>query len=487
MRPAHSMLRYTAPLIALAATAVALSPERTRAQDAAGLSSGSGSGTGTGSSSVPDYRPQAPLGEPGSLETPDALGPPPAVEASFPVGPGVNVRFPDDPGIAPFLLLSEPGRTGGVPGTIRITPEMIDTAKLITEPGERGRILLQIARGAILSNQLPLAHRAIQEAADAANSETIELIHDQLIISIVTTSGLLADSLLREGKPQSPLFPDEAETRTQARLDGRLAIRTARLEWRRAAYMATQIRNPTYRSEYLDRAIENMARGSAIIAMEYAVQPVDARGPEVSEEELAAYNQEAGDILEEGATLADSIQRPVWRNRAKEVLAVSAGESGQYERATEMANRIKNAEARARALVLVGEFQARKGRNDDATRSYSLAAEAVASVQQRGLRGVLAGILVDSLISTGRFEDSRACLVLYPTDAERFVAMGAIAESLGLRRMGDEAREWIERDVPAAYRSTLFRRLNNGLLRAISEARSREFQGRDYGGGNRMD
>jgi hypothetical protein len=481
------MLRYTAPLLALAATAVALSPARTCAQDAAGLSTGSGSGLGTGDSSVPNYRPQVPLGEPASLESPDPLGPPPAVETSVPLGPGVNVRFPDDPGIAPFLLLSEPGRGGNLPGGLRITPEMIETAKLITEPGERGRILLQVARGAILSNQLSLAHRAVEEAANAAVHEENELIHDQLIISIVTTAGLLSDSLLREGKPQSPLFPDEAASRSQARLDGRLAIRTARLEWRRAAHMASQIRNPTYRSEYLDRAVENMATGSAIIAMEYAAQPFDDRAPKLTDEDRAAFIQEAGDILEEGALLADSIERPVWRNRAKEVLAVSAGESGQYERATEIANRIKNAEARGRALVLVGEFQARKGRDDDATRSYQLAAEAVASVQQRGLRGVLTGILVDSLISTGRFEDARASLILYPSDAERFVAMGALAESLGLRRMPDEARAWIDRDVPAEYRSTLYRRLNNGLLRAISDARSREFQGRDYGGGSRME
>jgi hypothetical protein len=357
---------------------------------------------------------------------------------------------------------------------------MIDSAKLISEPGERGRILLQIARGAILSNQLVLAHRATEEAATAATQEQNELIHDQLIISIVVTAGQLSDALLREAKPQVRLFPDEADAAAPARLDGDLAIRTARLEWRRAAHMAAQIRNPTYRSEYLDRAVENMAVGSAIVALEYAATPIDDRGPKVSDEDRKGYSDAADDILEEGASLAETIERPIWRNRAMERLAVAAGESGQYERATDLANRIKNAEARARALVLVAEFQARKGRNDDATRSYNLAAEAVASVVQRGLRGVLTGILIDSLISTGRFEDARASLILYPSDAERFVAMGAIAESLGLRRMHEEARAWIDSDVPAEYRSTLYRRLNNGLLRAISEARAREFQGRDF-------
>lgn len=488
MRPPHPMFRYAALPLALAA-AGALPPAPTHAQDAAGLSSGSGAGTGTGRSSVPDYRPFVPTRESPGMETPSPLGPlPPPGGGEIPLGPGVNVRFPDDPGIAPFLL--QPGASGveAVTGGLRITPQMIDTAKLISEPGERGRIMLQIARGAILSNQLVLAHRAIEEAATAAPEESNDLIHDQLIISIVTTAGQLADSLLREGKPQVRLFPDEPGGGGGGlpHIDGRLAIRTARLEWRRATAMASQIRNPTYRSEYLDRAVENMAIGSAVVALEYAAPPVDDRGPQSSEEDRAAYAEQADEILEEGATLADSIERPIWRNRAKERLATAAGESGQYQRATDLADRIRNAEARSRALVLVAEFQARRGRDDDATRSYNLAARAVASVQQRGLRGVLTGILIDSLISTGRFEDARASLVLYQSEAERFVAMGAIAESFGVRRMPVEARAWIDRDVPAELRSTLYRRLNNGLLRAISEARAREFQGHDYGDATRV-
>lgn len=485
MRHAHPMIRYLAPLLALAATAGPLNPARTRAQDNAGLSSGSGVGTGTGTSSVPDYRPPTPLGDPAGPGG-QAVEQPPDIESTPPLGPGINVRFPDDTSIAPFLMQSESARTGTLPGGLRITPEMIDSAKLISEPGERGRILLQIARGAILGNQLVLAHRAVEEAATAATQESNDLIHDQLIISIVTTAGLLSDALLREAKPQLRLFPDEGDTRAPARMDGDLAIRTARLEWRRAAHMAAQIRNPTYRSEYLDRAVENMAVGSAIVALEYTSAP-DDRGPKMSDEDRAVYTRQADDILEEGARIAESIERPIWRNRAMERLATAAGESGQYERATDLANQIKNAEARARALVMVAEFQARKGRNDDATRSYNLAAEAVASVQQRGLRGVLTGILIDSLISTGRFEDARISLALYPSDSERFVAMGAIAESLGLRRMPDEARAWINSDVPAEYRSTLQRRLNNGLLRAISEARAREFQGREFSNATRTE
>ena len=482
MRPLHPTIRYPALLLATAMAAGAFQPAM--AQNDPGLSSGTGVGTGTGRSSVvspPPLPSEDPLGR-GSSPGRQPTAPPEGPIIPAPLGPGVNVRFPDDPSIAPFLMMENEGRLGGLPGGLRITPEMIDSAKHITEPGERGRILLQIARGAILSNQLPLAHRATEEAAAAAVEERNDLIHDQLIISGVTTAGLLADALLRESKPQLRLFPDEAlDEKAPRRAPADVAIRTARLQWRRAAYMAGQIRNPTYRSEYLARAVENMAVGSAVLAQEFALPPSD-RGPKVSDEDRQAYVNEADAVLEEGAEVAQRIERPVWKNRAMERLATAAGESGQYERATDLANRIKNAEARGRALVLVAEFQARKNRNDDATKSYNLAAEAIASVQQRGLRGVLAGILVDSLISTGRFEDARAALALYPTDAEKFVAMGAIAESLGLRRMGDQARAWIDSDTPPEYRSTLQRRLNNGLLRAISEARSREVYGRDVQG-----
>src|SRR5271166_881749 len=95
-----------------------------------------------------------------------------------------------------------------------------------------------------------------------------------------------------------------------------------------------------------------------------------------------------------------------------------------------------------------------------------------------GLRGVLTGYLVDSLISTGRFEDARACLVLYPTESEKYVALEAIAEAEGRRGSAERAREWIARDAPPQYRSALYRRLNSGLLAKLSNSRQSLFSGR---------
>lgn len=479
MRPAHP----TTWLPALAMALLVLgATQPVAAQNESGLTSGSGSGTGTGASSLYDRPPGeeartlSPEGVPGS-----PLVPAGAPSDGVPLGPGVNVRFPNDPALAPFLSLEEV-EPENAQNRARIRREMLDVANALDVPGERGRVLLQIGRGALLGGQVRLAHQAVEDAANAAFHEENDLIHDQLIIAIVTTAGLLSETLLREAKPQTLLFEDFAGgAPAPGRLDPDTAIRLARLEWRRSAYMASLIRNPTYRSEYLERSVENMAIGSAVIALEYAA-PTSAGGPEgaPSDEQIAEFKKQADEILVEAVSFARQIERPIWKNRAMEMIATSAGQSDQNDRAVEIADDIRNAEARARALVLVAEFQARRNQNSAATRSYDRAAEAVASIPDHGLRGVLAGILVDSLISTGRFDDARACVALYPTDSEKFVALGAIAESLGSRRMAEEAREWIDNEVPAQYRATLYRRLSNGMLRAITEDRAKEFQGGNF-------
>lgn len=482
MRPAHP----TSWLPALALAFLALgAAQPVAAQNDAGLTSGSGVGTGTGESSRYDRPPgeetstMQPGGVPGS-----PLMPADAAPDGVPLGPGINVRFPNDPGLAPFLSLEE-SETDAGGGRARIRRDMLDVANALDSPGERGRVLLQIARGALLGGQIRLAHQAMEDAANAAFQEENDLIHDQLIIALVTTAGTLSNTLLREAKPLALRLEDfSGGAAATGRFQPEIAIRLARLDWRRSAHMAGLIRNVTYRAEYLERAVENMAAGSAVIALEYAGAVGAGNGDESKNsptaEQLAEFKKQADEVLVEAVSYAQQIQRPIWKNRAMESIATAAGQSDQNDRADEIANSILNAEARARALVLVAEFQARRNQNDAATRSYNGAAQAVASIPDHGLRGVLAGILVDSLISTGRFEDGRASVALYPTDSQKFIAMGAIAESMGARRMNEEARAWIDNEVPAQYRPTLYRRLSNGALRAITEERAKEFQGGSF-------
>src|SRR5947207_4683211 len=108
MRLAHVVHRFPAALMACLALA---SVPNLRAQEPPGLSSGSGQGTGTGrSAGVQRNRSGSFSGagperlRPGQGFEGEILAPPfVRPSQSIPRGPGVNVRFPDDPALAPLL------------------------------------------------------------------------------------------------------------------------------------------------------------------------------------------------------------------------------------------------------------------------------------------------------------------------------------------------------------------------------------------------
>jgi hypothetical protein len=487
MRPVHLVRRF--PAVLMAFLTLALAPAL-RGQEPPGLSSGSGQGTGTGRSAGiqrsrtgsfsgvgPERRPRQ--GFEGEILPPPFVRP----SQTIPRGPGVNVRFPDDPTLGPLLSGEEARSPAAAKGAALVTQEVLKNAQLVSENYDRSRAMEEVAREAILSNQLLLAHHILEQAATAALKEENSLRHDQLIIEAITTTALLTETLIREGKTQ-PVLLDTDDTRPEPiprKLDPKLAIRLARLEWQRAAFLARQIDNPTYRSEYLARVAEGMGKDSTRIVIEYVRMP-DRPSDESTKrdgQQPTEFAKSADDLLVEATQFAAEIERPIWRNQALERTAISAGESQQFARATSIASNIGNPEARAQAYLLVAESQCRQNQDERATQTYSEVVNAVARVQQDGLRGVLTGYLVDSLISTGRFEDARACLVLYPTESERFVALEAIAESQGRRGAAAAAREWIAREARPEYRSALYRRVNSGVLTAIETERSSLYLGKD--------
>ena len=152
--------------------------------------------------------------------------------------------------------------------------------------------------------------------------------------------------------------------------------------------------------------------------------------------ELRHCKKLADAILVESFDVAKKIDRLIWKYRAMVRIALLAADSEQYSRGFELARGIENGESRAEAMLLLAEAQARDDQNDGATASYEEAAKAVATVQQDGLRGVLAGFVVDSLIASGRFQDARSCIVLYPDQAQRLVALGDDRRVTGTPRCG---------------------------------------------------
>jgi hypothetical protein len=486
----------------------------------AGLSSGSGSGTGSGLSTGVQRNQSGSLSgvgpgrSSGSMLRGQPLQPlgrtrsrPPL--ASF--GPGADVSFPNDPYLVPFMELEQPYAVSDPKAPTRIPNDLLKSARTISSPEERSLALQRIANGAIAGKQLFLAHQVLEEAISATSEVKVPLVRDQRLMKIVESLTQLTDAMLLQGRL---IMNDSTGVEGEVRLDPLpkgasdpgVLIRTSRLEWKRALYLAEIIGNPTYRNEMMYKVAESMASGSASIANEFVSATIPdpsrtqappapaapaapnakpavaapAEGPRRDDPakpkppDTAALKKAADEVLIESFDAAKKIDRLIWRYRAMARIALLAADSKQYSRGFELARGIENGESRGEAMLLLAEAQARDDQDDGATAAYDEAARAVATVQQEGLRGVLAGFIVDSLIASGRFQDARKCVVLYPNQAQRLVALGAVAESQGRRGGADTARKWIAAEIPEEFRATLYRRVTTGFLTAIEQNRGKE-------------
>ena len=102
-----------------------------------------------------------------------------------------------------------------------------------------------------------------------------------------------------------------------------------------------------------------------------------------------ALKKQADEILVRSFEDAKKIDRLIWKYRAMVRIALSAADSQQFTRGLELARGIENGESRAEAMLLLAEAQCRtpsSTNNEAATASYQAAAEAIATVQQDGLR-----------------------------------------------------------------------------------------------------
>jgi hypothetical protein len=385
-------------------------------------------------------------------------------------GLGGGAHFPDDPTLVPIEVL-EGGRLKDPSAVTTIDPTLLRDARRITDDGERALTLQRLANAAIFSNELAEAHHALTEAAQAALGVETPLVRDQRMIAIITSLLALAEADLREGKGES-VIPEVAEALPPptSKVDRDTLIKRARHEWERAAFLAFRITNPTYRNELMYRVVDGESYGSQTIAREFPSAGSRAGIKEAAE----SYDTIADRILDRSADEAVRIERPVWRDRALVEISVNAAGGRRFVRALRIARLIPQPEVRTDALVRIAEIQARGDHPDEATATYEEAARAVASIPLDDPRAVLAGVLIDNLISVGRFDDARASVVLYPDTPRRLIALGAVAESQGRRGAAEEARKWIGRDVPEQYRSVLYRRVADGIIEAVEQNRSRQ-------------
>jgi hypothetical protein len=239
----------------------------------------------------------------------------------------------------------------------------------------------------------------------------------------------------------------------------------------RAADLAFQIRHIGYGPQSQYFVAEQQGQGGQTIGVAAFRDP----GPLLEQEGLVPRLQElANRYIRRAAEHAATIRVPVWRDVALAAVTGSAATSNQFELARQIARSVPGLELRFDALLTVAEAEARRGDPNVATTDYAEAARVLASIPIADLRGTLNDVLIESLIAAGRFADARRSIVLYPDDVDRIEALGAVAESMGSRGLSDEAREWILLEVDPSYRSSLYRRVNEGVLSTLER----------YGGGN---
>jgi len=458
-----------------AGTGTGMSGGAPRNSTGTGRESGAGNSTGTGTESgsgltLPGANNYiSPSDSRGNLVSPDRT----SGSGSVPLGPGVGTNFPGQAGALPLDSMLSTGNNSE-PSTI--SRVHLRYARGIPSPGDRSLSLSRVASAATFSNQLALADEALVDASAAALLIPEGMVRDQRLTSIISALLYLGEAHLREGRNDMSL-PDPSGTAAAIpRVDRVQLIRRTRNDGLRAADLAGRVGNPTYRAELMYRVADSMAYNSQQIVNEFP------RSEGTTDRDPAGLNRSfeslPDQMLREAAALSSRIDRPVWHDRGLVTVASAAAESRQFARALSIARMIPQPEVRTDALLKIAELQARRGDPGGATSTYKEAAQAVASIPLDDPRTVLAGVLIDNLISVGRFEDARSSVALYSSEARKMIALGAIAESQGRRGASKSALAWIDREIPEAYRSQLYRRVNNGVVSAVEQNRSRDLSSR---------
>jgi hypothetical protein len=179
----------------------------------------------------------------------------------------------------------------------------------------------------------------------------------------------------------------------------------------------------------------------------------------------------ADDTLMSSASLTEQIPISIWRDRTLIELVGSAANSDQFQRAGEIARMIPQMQPRAEAFIRMAEAQALGGHSEEATLNYEEAARAVASVPRTSPRQMLAAVLLDSLISVGRFEDARIAASLILDREFRLRALGAVARSMGERGLDEAALAWINTETAVGDRDRLRRNVTDGMKVYIENGR----------------
>ena len=147
----------------------------------------------------------------------------------------MNVRFPDDPALGASARGEELASRLDAKGAALVTPEVLGTPAGHRELRSRPRTAGGRPRG---DPQQPALAGPPHPGAGGHEppSKSNSLRHDQLIIEAITTTALLTETLIREGKSQPTLLDRRTHPSRFPTSWTRSSIRLARLEWQRATF-----------------------------------------------------------------------------------------------------------------------------------------------------------------------------------------------------------------------------------------------------------
>lgn len=390
-------------------------------------------------------------------------------------------RLPTDPGV-PIDALGDILNREDFPGLSpeqlrRIESEILPRARAIVIPSERSLALDRAARTFLLARNFEDAQTSLREAADAAKLVPLGLVKDLRIMAIATTFNTLGEELSRSAVNDFAAAEDPSRPIARGASQRAYLVDAAMYNWRLAAELSGEITNGTFRAETLYRVVLSQANGSSSL--------ITQRGILADKDQDKALLDKADLGFRWAESHARMIRREIWRDAALVAISGSAAAADSFDRGLQVARGIPEPQFRTDALIRIAEAMARRGRPEEATNAYAEAAQAVASIKLQDPRGIIAGVLIDSLNAVGRFDDARATVALLPDPSRRIVALGALAQSQSERGEANLAREWIDREAPAEYRPLLQRQVDDGELMAVDRSRSAANSGRGSMGGSR--
>jgi len=434
----------------------------------ANLSTGSGAGTSPG---------VAPGSSPSGTRTGTGRQGA-AAPSGAPLAPG---QVPAGRGIDPTTGL--PAALDPIPGLNRsqdqidaIDSRLLDDIRAIQDPADRAMGMERVAASKLATHQpgdnhMEDAEIAIREGGIAAQNVQDRVTRDIRLTNLVRTSLALADEMNREAKTdanQAALAPEPNAKPWTARRRFDWLVKAER-QRQAAADLAVRIDNATLRGEMMFHVVDSTAAGSQEIQQQVLLVESD-RSDLKGMTDMISRMADRGLVL--AANTAARMDKPIWRDRAMVSIAIAAAASDQFERGVEIARTIPHPEYRADAMTRLAESQARDGLTGPATATYTEAAEAVASIRLKDPRATLAAVLIDSLISVGRFDDARECIRFSDDPVRRLRALSVIAENQGERGLADSAYVWINNEAPPELRDRLRLRVVQGVLKSFQNNRN---------------